>query len=42
MSLPIFRKVIDIAFKYQYESPDAFSLAFKKYQGFNEFKLRTE
>ena len=33
-------KVIDIAFKYQYESPDAFSLAFKKYHNYTPMEVK--
>ena len=33
-------KVIDIAFKYQYESPDAFSLAFKKYHNCTPMEVK--
>ena len=33
-------KVIDIAFKYQYESPDSFSLAFKKYHNCTPMEVK--
>lgn len=33
-------KVIDIAFKYGYESPDAFGTAFKMYHGFTPTEVR--
>ena len=33
-------KVIDIAFKYQYESPDSFSLTFKKYHNCTPMEVK--